>query len=72
MTKPIKCIVVAFFHQLLQSSIITSNNLSNENINTGVSVVSKTKHESKCQNELFLSIVSLKTPASMFFDKLLT
>ena len=31
-----------------------SNNLSNENINTGVSVVFKTKRELKCQNELFL------------------
>ena len=31
----------------------SSNNLSNENINTGVSVVFKTKHELKCQNELF-------------------
>ena len=32
----------------------SSNNLSNENINTGVSVVFKTKRELKCQNELFL------------------
>ena len=32
----------------------SSNNLSNENINTGVSVVFKTECESKCQNELFL------------------
>ena len=32
----------------------SSNNLSNENINTVVSVVFKTKHELKCQNELFL------------------
>ena len=31
----------------------SSNNL-NENINTGVSVVVKTKRELKCQNELFL------------------
>ena len=31
-----------------------SNNLSNENINTDVSVVFKTKRELKCQNELFL------------------
>ena len=31
-----------------------SNNLSNENINTDVSVVFKTKCELKCQNELFL------------------
>ena len=33
--------------------ISQSNNLSNENINTDVSVVFKTKYESKCQNELF-------------------
>ena len=33
-----------------------SNNLSNENINTGVSVVFKTKRELKCQNELFFEI----------------
>ena len=31
-----------------------SNNFSNENISTGVSVVFKTKHEWKYQNELFL------------------
>ena len=31
----------------------SSNNLSNENINTGVSVVFKTKHELKRHNELF-------------------
>ena len=31
-----------------------SKNLSNENKNTGVSVVFKTKRELKCQNELFL------------------
>ena len=31
-----------------------SNNLSNENINTGVSVVLQTKRKLKCQNELFL------------------
>ena len=30
------------------------NNLSNENLNNGVSVVFMTKCESKCQNELFL------------------
>jgi hypothetical protein len=28
--------------------------VTNENINTGVSVVMKTKNELKCQNELFL------------------
>ena len=32
----------------------SSKNLSNENINTGVSVVFKTKRELKRQNELFL------------------
>ena len=32
----------------------SSNNLSSENINTGFSVVFKTKCELKCQNELFL------------------
>ena len=32
----------------------SSNNLRNENINSGVSVVFKTKHELRCQNELFL------------------
>ena len=32
----------------------SSNNLSNENINTGVFVVFKTKPEWKCQNELLL------------------
>ena len=31
----------------------SSNNLCNEKINTGVSVVFKTKHELKCQNECF-------------------
>ena len=31
-----------------------SNNLSNENIKTGLSVVFKTKSELKCQNELFV------------------
>ena len=66
MTKPIKQLLL-FFYQLLQSSIMDrqswivnhyvksqSNNLSNENINIGVSVVFKTKHELKCPNELFL------------------
>ena len=38
--------------QLLRQKL--SNNLSNEIINTGVSVVFKTKSELKCQNELFL------------------
>ena len=36
--------------QLLVKS--SSNNLSNENINTGGSFVFKTKRELKCQNEL--------------------
>ena len=36
----------------------SSNNLSNENINTSVSVVFKTKHELKCQNELHIFEVS--------------
>ena len=31
-----------------------SDNTSNENIDTGVSVAFKTKHVLKCQNELFL------------------
>ena len=31
-----------------------SNNISYENINTGISVIFKTKRELKCQNELFL------------------
>ena len=53
----------------------SSNNLSNENINTGVSVVFKTKRELKCQNELFLKY--LETPVFMFsllrlLDQLLT
>ena len=39
--------------QLLRQKSL-SNNLSNENINTADSVVIKTKHELKCQNELFL------------------
>ena len=38
--------------QLLRQKLV--KNLSNENINTGVSVVFKTKCELKCQNELFL------------------
>ena len=38
--------------QLLRQKLV--KNLSNENINTGVSVVFKTKRELKCQNELFL------------------
>ena len=48
-----------FTHSALQasliygSSIILSNNLSNENINIRVSVVIKTKRELKWQNELF-------------------
>ena len=32
----------------------SSNNLSNENINTGVSGVFKTKRKLECQNQLFL------------------
>ena len=52
-------IAESFYYVNYGSSIITSkvslsNNLSNENINTGVSVVFKTEHELKCQNELFL------------------
>ena len=54
-----------------------SNNLSNENINTGVSVAFKTKHELKCQNELFLKYNFSGNTIFMFlllrlFDKLLT
>ena len=48
----------SFYYVNYGLSIITvksqSNNLSNENINTDVSVVFKTKRELKCQNELFL------------------
>ena len=44
----------SFYYVNYGSSIITSKvsqiNVSNENLNTGVSVVFKTKRESKCQN----------------------
>ena len=40
-SEPVKYCVISY-----------SNDLSNENMYTGVSVVFKTKHESKCQNEL--------------------
>ena len=44
-----------------------SNDICNENINTGVSVVFKTKCELKCQNEqFFVNIISLETPVFMF------
>ena len=47
-------ITESFYYVNYGSSIIASNNLSNENINNGVSAVFKTKRELKCQNELFL------------------
>jgi hypothetical protein len=60
--------------QLLRQKLV--NNLSNENINTGVSVVFKTKLESKCQKGTIFEI-SLETPVFIFslwrlFAKLLT
>ena len=50
-------IAESFYNVNYGSSIImskVSNNLSNNNINTGVSVVFKTTSELKCQNKLFL------------------
>ena len=41
--------------------------ISNENINTGVSVVFKTKRELKCQNELFFEISFLWKHQCLFF-----
>ena len=60
--------------QLLRQKFVKK--LSNENVNTGVSVVLKTKCELKCQNELFLKY-HFSVNTSMFsllrlFDKLLT
>ena len=49
-----------------------SNNLSNENIKTGVSVVFKTKRELKCQNELFLKYhFSGNTSVSFFITEII-
>ena len=49
-----------------------SNNLTNENINTDVSVVFKTKHELKCQNEVFLKYhFSGNTSVSVFITEII-
>ena len=45
----------------------SSNNLSYENINIGVSVVFKTKHELKCQNELYLKYLFSGNTRGFFF-----
>ena len=54
MVKHFRLTVESFYYVNYGLSIITSNKLSNENINTGVSVVFKTKRELKCQDKLFL------------------
>ena len=61
--------------QLLHQKLV--KNLSNENINTGVSVVFKIKQELKCQNELFSKYhfsgnTSLLFSLLRLFDELLT
>ena len=53
MVKHFRSTVESFYYVNYGLSIITSNKLSNENINTGVSVVFKTKRELKCQDKLF-------------------
>ena len=45
--------VESFYYVNYGSSIILSNNLSNENIKTGVSVVFKTKPESNAKRNYF-------------------
>ena len=61
------------FYYVNYRSSNSSNYLSNENINTCVSVVFKTKCELKCQNELFLNYNLYKyncmeTPLLRLFD----
>ena len=68
----------SFYYVKYWLSIIMSKvSLSNENINTGVSVVFKTKHELKCQNKLFFKYhfsgnTSLKDFLLRLFNELLT
>ena len=61
----------------MDRQLLRQNNRQKIQTNIFVFVVFKTKHELKCQNELFLNTISLETTVFMFsllrlFDKLLT